>query len=149
MEIILKQDVNHFGYTDDIVKVKPGYARNFLFPKGMAVVANEVNAKIHAETVRQRAFKAGQIKAEAEKVGSSLEEVILSIPAKVGTKGKLFGSVTTQYIADILNKMGYKVDKKQISLPEESIKTLGAYKATLVLHREVKIPINFEVVEEA
>ena len=149
MNIILKQDVDHLGYTDDIVKVKSGYARNYLFPKGLAVVANEVNSKIHAETVKQRAFKVGQIKAEAEKVGTSLEDVILSIPAKVGSKGKLFGSITSQNIADILNKMGYKVDKKQISLPEESIKALGAYKATLVLHREVKIPINFEVVEEA
>ncbi|MBT8196189.1 MAG: 50S ribosomal protein L9 [Bacteroidia bacterium] len=148
MEVILKQDVDHLGYTDDLVKVKPGYARNFLFPNGMAVVANEVNRKIHAETVKQRAFKAGQIVAEAQKVASSLEDVILSVPAKVGEKGKLFGSVTTQNIADILNKMGYKVDKKQISLPTESVKTLGAYVASLQLHREVKVPVNFEVVEE-
>lgn len=148
MEVILKQDVDKLGYSDDVVKVKNGYARNYLIPKGLAVVANESNRKINQETVKQRAFKINKLVQEAEKTAEALKDVIISIPVKVGEKGKLFGSVTTQQIADVLGKMGHKIDKKQINILTEHIKQLGTYKANVTLHRDVKAEVTFEVIAD-
>ena len=100
MEIILKQDIKNLGFTDDVVKVKNGYGLNFLIPNGMAVIANTVNRKIHTEVVKQRAHKLGKLKGDAEKLASSLEGVTLNITAKVGEKGRLFGSVTSQNLVE-------------------------------------------------
>ena len=147
MEIILKQDIKNLGFTDDVVKVKNGYGLNFLIPNGMAVIANTVNRKIHTEVVKQRAHKLGKLKGDAEKLASSLEGVTLNITAKVGEKGRLFGSVTSQNLVDMLKKMGYELDKKQISMPEEHIKKTGTYVAVVNVHRDIKANLNFEVVE--
>jgi large subunit ribosomal protein L9 len=147
MEVILKQDIRNLGYTDDIVKVRNGYGLNYLIPNGMAVIANPVNRKIHAEVVKQRGHKLGKIKNDAEKLAASLEGVTLNIPAKVGEKGKLFGSVTSQNIVELLKKMGYEIEKKQITMPEEHIKKTGSYSAVVNLHRDIKAKLNFEVVE--
>ena len=147
MEIILKQDIKNLGFTDDVVKVRNGYGLNYLIPNGMAVIANATNRKIHSEVVKQRSHKLGKQKMDAEKLASSLESVTLNIPAKVGDKGRLFGSVTSQNLIDVLKKMGYDLDKKQISMPEEHIKKTGTYEATVNLHREIKAKLNFEVVE--
>ena len=147
MEIILKQDVKNLGFTDDVVKVKNGYGLNFLIPHGIAVIANTVNRKIHAEVVKQRSHKLGKLKGDAEKLSQSLEGVTLNIPVKVGEKGRLFGSVTSQNLVDMLSKMGYTIDKKQIEMPEEHIKKTGTYTATVYVHRDIKANLNFEVVE--
>ena len=147
MEIILKQDIKNLGFTDDVVKVKNGYGLNFLIPNGMAVIANTVNRKIHTEVVKQRAHKLGKLKGDAEKLASSLEGVTLNITAKVGEKGRLFGSVTSQNLVDMLKKMGYTIDKKQITMPEEHIKKTGTYTAVVNVHRDIKANLNFEVVE--
>jgi large subunit ribosomal protein L9 len=147
MEIILKQDIKNLGYADDIVKVRNGYGLNYLIPNGMAVIANPTNKKIHSEVVKQRSHKLGKLKMDAEKLSASLEGVTLHIPAKVGEKGKLFGSVTSQSLVDVLKKMGYDLDKKQITMPEEHIKKTGSYTATVNIHRDVKAKLNFEVVE--
>ena len=147
MEIILKQDVKNLGYADDVVKVKNGYGLNFLIPKGLGVLASDTNKKIHTETMKQRAYKLGQIKAQADKVAASLENITLTIPAKAGENGKLFGSVTSQQIVDVLKKMGYHVDKKQIHMADDHIKSLGSYTADVQLHRDVKVKMNFDVVE--
>lgn len=147
MEVILKQDIKNLGYTDDVVKVRSGYGLNYLIPQGMAVIANPVNRKIHAEVVKQRAHKLGKLKNDAEKLAASLEGVTLNIPAKVGDKGKLFGSVTSQNLVEVLKKMGLDIDKKQISMPEEHIKKTGTYTATVNVHRDIKAKLNFEVVE--
>lgn len=147
MEIILKQDVKNLGYADDVVKVKNGYGLNYLIPKGFGVLASETNKKIHTETMKQRAYKLGQIKAQADKVASSLENITLTIPAKAGENGKLFGSVTSQQLVDVLKKMGYHVDKKQINMSDDHIKALGSYTADIQLHRDVKVKMNFDVVE--
>ena len=147
MEVILKQDMDNLGYADDIVKVKSGYARNYLIPKGFAVVANEANKKINQETVKQRAFKINKIREEAEKIAESLKDVVLTVPVKVGEKGKLFGSVTTQQLADVLGKMGHTVDKKQIHILKDHIKEMGTYHANVTVHRDVKAEITFEVVK--
>ena len=147
MEIILKQDVKNLGFTDDVVKVRNGYGLNFLIPKGMAIIANETNKKVHTEVVKQRGHKLSKLRMDAEQLAASLGNVTLNVPAKVGENGRLFGSVTSQNLVDMLNKMGYKIDKKQITMPEEHIKKTGSYTAEVNLHRDLKAKINFEVVE--
>lgn len=147
MEIILKQDVKNVGFTDDVVKVRNGYGLNYLIPKGMAVIANETNRKVHAETMKQRAHKVNKLKMDAEQLAASLGNVTLNVPAKVGENGRLFGSVTSQNLVDLLTKMGYTIDKKQIHMPEEHIKKVGTYTAEVALHRDLKAKLSFEVVE--
>jgi large subunit ribosomal protein L9 len=146
MEIILKEDVKNLGYANEKVKVRNGYGLNYLIPRGLAVIANETNVKINEEVVKQRGHKVAKLKAEAEKVKMAIGNVVLTIPAKVGENGKLFGSVTTQQIADVLKKMGHSIEKRQISMKEDHIKNVGTYKAEVQLHREVSVPITFEVV---
>ncbi len=147
MEVILKQDVKNLGFTNDVVKVRNGYGQNYLIPQGFASLANESNRKIHAESMKQKAHKLAKIKDDAAKKASSIESVTLTIPMKAGENGKLFGSVTAQNIADVLKKMGHIIDKKQITLKEDHIKTLGTYTAQVMLHKDVKVNVNFEVVE--
>ncbi|MBL7924390.1 MAG: 50S ribosomal protein L9 [Bacteroidia bacterium] len=147
MEIILKQDVKNLGYADDIVKVRNGYGRNYLIPRGMAVIANDTNKKIHAEVIKQRAHKVSKLRMDADKLAAALEGVTLSIGAKVGENGKLFGSVTSQQLVDKLKSMGYAIEKKQVVMPEEHIKKTGSYTAEVIIHRDIRAKLNFEVVE--
>jgi large subunit ribosomal protein L9 len=148
MEVILKQDLDNLGYADEIVKVRPGYARNYLIPRGLAMIANESNRKIYAETVKQRAHKAQKIKGDAESVAKQLESMTLKIGAKVGDSGKIYGSVTALQIADALSKHGVNVERRKIHLDEDHIKTLGNYTATVNLHKDIKVKVNFEVIAE-
>ncbi len=148
MEVILKQDVEHLGYKNDILKVKAGYARNYLFPRGFALMATEPNRKVLAETLKQRAFKEEKIKGEAQKIADALKEVVIKVGAKVSSKGKIFGSVTALQIAEAIKKAGCEVDRKCISIKEDTIKSVGEYTAAVRLHREVNIDVKFEVVEE-
>ena len=148
MEVILTQDLKNLGYKDDAVKVKPGYGRNYLIPKGMAIQADEPNKKMLAETLKQRAFKEDKIKKEANTIAESLKDVVVKVGAKTGDSGKIFGSVTTMQLAESLKKQGYNVDRRIITLDEDHIKTTGIYTANLNLHKEVKIKISFEVVSE-
>lgn len=146
MEIILKEDVKNLGYAHDVVKVRNGYGLNYLIPRGLAVLANDSNVKINQEIIRQREHKIAKLKLEAEKVKSAIENVVLTIPAKVGENGKLFGSVTSQQIADVLKKMGHAIDKRHITMSDDHIKSTGTYTAQVQLHREVVVPVTFEVV---
>lgn len=149
MEVILKQDVRNLGYKDDVIKVKNGYARNYLIPKGYADIATEVNKKVHAETLKQRAFKQEKIKKEAEKIAESLKNITVKVGAKVGTSGKIFGSVNAIQIAEaILEQHKIDIDRKKIYVDGESVKEVGNYTAKINLHKEVQISINFEVVGE-
>ena len=148
MEIILTQDIKNLGYKDDVVKVKPGYGRNFLIPKGMAIIADSSNRKILAETIKQRAFKEEKLKTAATTTAEKLKDTTLSVGAKAGESGKIFGSVTNIQISEALKALGYTVDRRQITLDEDHIKTLGTYTANLNLHKEVKIKISFDVVAE-
>ena len=113
----------------------------------MAIIANETNKKVHAEVVKQRGHKLNKLRMDAEQLAASLGNVTLNVPAEVGENGRLFGSVTSQNLVDMLNKMGYNIDKKQISMPEEHIKKTGSYTAEVNLHRDLKAKINFDVVE--
>jgi large subunit ribosomal protein L9 len=149
MEVILKQDISNLGYKDDIVKVKNGYGRNYLIPKGLAILATETSKKVLAENKRQKAFKEEKIKNEAEALGKALEKVELKIGAKSGTSGKIFGSVNTIQISQALkDQFNYDIDRKMIHVDGESIKELGTYKAEINLHKEVKVEIEFEVIPE-
>ncbi len=148
MEIILKQDVQNLGNKDEIVKVKNGYARNYLIPQGFAITATESAKKVLAENIKQRAHKEAKIKADAEVIANKLEGVKLSIGAKTSSTGKIFGSVNTIQIAEALAAKGFDIDRRTISLQEEQIKEVGSYTAEVKLHREVKVKIEFEVIAE-
>lgn len=149
MDVILKQDVPTLGHKDDIVTVKPGYARNYLIPQGMAIAANETNRKVLAEIKRQRAYKDEKILEEAKTLAKALENTTVKIGAKAGTSGKIFGSVNAIQIASALkDQTSFDIERKMIHVDGESIKELGSYKATIKLHKEVEVEINFEVVEE-
>lgn len=148
MEIILLQDVNKLGQKDDLVKVKAGYGRNFLIPRGYAIAATPSAKKMHAENLRQRAHKEEKIKAEAQGLAEKMANIKLVIGAKTSSSGKIFGSVNTIQIAEALKEKGFDIDRKSISLPEDQIKEIGKYKATIKLHREVKVDVEFEIVTE-
>jgi len=144
MEIILNEDIDKLGYKNDIVDVKPGYARNYLIPQGMAKVANEPNKKMLRENLRQASHKTEKIKQDAENLSRQLEATNVSVTTKVGTSGKIFGSVNTQHIAKALKEKGFDIDRKKIKLNED-IKYLGTYTAEVDLHKEVKATINVTV----
>lgn len=148
MEIILKEDIEKLGYKDDLVTVKPGYARNYLIPKGMAIVATPSQKKVLAENLKQRAHKEEKVKAEAEKIAAALSKQTIKIGAKVGENGKIFGSVNTIQLADAIEAAGFNVDRKRITIKNEPIKQVGTYEADVVLHKEITQTINFEVVGE-
>lgn len=148
MEVILKQDLDNLGYADEVVKVRPGYARNFLIPRGLAIIASESNKKMLAETLKQRSHKAQKVRGDAEAVAKQLESMLLKIGMKAGENGKIYGSVTPLQIADALNKMGVNVERKKVKMDSEHIKSVGTYQAIVDLHKEVKAKINFEVVAE-
>ncbi|NJB37895.1 50S ribosomal protein L9 [Croceivirga sp. JEA036] len=149
MELILKQDVQDLGFKDDVVTVKPGYGRNFLIPQGMATLATPSAKKVLAENLRQRAHKEKKVIEEAQQKATSLRELEIKIPAKVGAGDKLFGSVTSIDLADALAKAGQNIDKKFVNIQGGSVKRTGPYNAVIRLHREVIVDFPFEVVAEA
>lgn len=149
MDIILKQDIANLGYKNDIVTVKAGYGRNFLIPKGMAILATERNRKILAEEMRQQAHKEEKIKNEALEKAKALEGLKLQIPAKAGASGKIFGSVNSIMVANAIKEAtNIEVDRKQIVLNEDAIKELGDYTAKIRLHKEVQVDVDFTVFAE-
>jgi large subunit ribosomal protein L9 len=148
MEIILKQDVPNLGLKDDILKVKDGYANNYLIPKGYASQATSSAKKVHAENMKQRAHKEESIRLEASELAGKLSGLSLVIGAKTSTSGKIFGSVNTIQIAAALVDKGFEIDRKKISIEGDQIKEVGKYKATIRLHREVKVEVDFEIVAE-
>ena len=147
MEIILRQSVENLGKPGDIVKVSPGYARNYLLPRGLAYEATAGNRKrIAMEKARLEAAEAERIKA-AQSLAERLETVQLTFSARVGDEEKLFGSVTTADIAHQLEAQGFDIEKKQIDL-HEPIKSLGVYKIPVRLHAEVKPEIKVWVIKQ-
>ena len=147
MKIILKEDIANLGYKDDVVEVKSGYGRNYLIPYGKAVIATPSALKVLAENQRQRAHKLAKIKADADALAASLENVKLTIGAKTSSTGTIFGSVNAIQIAEALEKLGFNIDRKVISV-KETIKEVGEYNAILKLHKEVSVEVPFEVISE-
>ena len=149
MEIILTQDVKNLGYKNDIVNVKPGYARNYLIPQGMAILATESARKVLAENLRQQAYKQEKIKKEAQELATVLEGLSLRIPAKAAQTGKIYGSVNNVQIANAIKEAkGIEIDRKQILVDDDTIKEVGNYKAKVRLHKDVTVEISFEVFAE-
>jgi large subunit ribosomal protein L9 len=148
MEIILKEDIKGLGYKNDVVKVKPGYGRNYLIPKGAAIMATESAKKVVAENVKQAAHKAEKIKNDALSIAEKLASVsIVEIKAKVGDSGKIFGAVTSLQLSDALKEKGFAIDRKKISFKGD-VKEVGEYTASIDLHKEVKQEIKFKVIAE-
>lgn len=146
MKIILKDNVAGLGFKDDVVEVKDGYGRNYLIPKGLAIVATKSELKQHEEIMRQRAHKLEKIKAEAQEAAKAIENVTLVIPTKISEAGTIFGSVNAVHIAEALEKEGHIVDRKIIEL--EPVKEAGKYSAKVRFHKEVVVEIPFEVISD-
>jgi large subunit ribosomal protein L9 len=147
MEVILREDVEKLGTRGQLVKVAPGYARNFLLPKRMAVPATEANKKIVEQERQAYLRKEAKLASEAGDLGKMLSAVSITIHQKAGENDQLFGSVTSKDIAEALEKQGYTIERRKIAL-DEPIKTLGEFKVPIKLHREVTTEIAVNVVKE-
>ena len=145
MELILKQDVENLGFKDDVVKVKPGYGRNFLIPQGAAILATPSARKVLAENLKQRAHKDKKAVEEATSLANQLKALEIKITAKAGGD-KLFGSINNSNVAEALEKAGHIIDRKLIS--SSTIKRVGKYTANVRLHRNVMVELPFEIVAE-
>lgn len=147
MELILKERVEGLGERGDIVRVKDGYARNYLLPKGLAVPATEAQKRILEEENRLRVIRDVKIKRSVQVVAEKMKNLSCTIVVQAGEEDKLYGSVTIHNITEAIVKQGYEVDHKQVML-DEPIKKLGVYTVPIRLHREVEVPIKVWVVKE-
>tara|TARA_B100001029_G_C15056435_1_gene454729 strand:+ start:1020 stop:1472 length:453 start_codon:yes stop_codon:yes gene_type:complete len=148
MEIILLKDVLNCGFKDDLVKVKNGYATNYLIPKGFAVLATDASKKVLQENLKQRQHKEKELIQKADSEKAKLESLDIKIKAKVIEDGvSLFGSVNNSMIAESLSDNGFEIDKKYIKIVGlRSIKKIGKYTISIRLHREVSVDFDFEVI---
>jgi large subunit ribosomal protein L9 len=147
IEVILREDVRSLGRAGELVRVKPGFARNYLLPQGLAYEATEGNKKRIAAEGKARAIRGQAERVEAERVASTLSGVTLTLSGKAGEEGKLFGSITSQDIADALARQGHTVDRRRIEL-EHPIKTLGSHTVSVRVHPEVHAELRVSVVAE-
>lgn len=147
MEVILREDIEKLGHRGEVVKVAPGYARNFLLPKKLAVAATASNKKIVAQERDAYLRREATAKNEAEELGRMLANVVITITQRAGEEGHLFGSVTSKDIADGLERQNYTIDRRKIQL-DEPIKNTGEYKIPVRLHREVTAEITLNVLAE-
>jgi large subunit ribosomal protein L9 len=147
IEVILREDVKSLGRAGEMVRVKPGYARNYLLPQGLAFEATEGNKKRIAAETKARGVRLQAEKADAEKLAASLGEVSLTLTGKAGEEGRLFGSITSQDIAEALGRAGHTVDRRRIEL-DHPIKTLGDHTVAVRVHPEVHAEVRVSVVAE-
>ncbi len=147
MEIILRQDYENLGKAGEIVKVKDGYARNYLIPKGVAYIATEANKKRHEADLKLLSQRQARDVKAATDLAEKLNNISCTITVQVGEEDKLFGSVTSQNIAESLAAQGFTIDKRKILL-EEPIKSLGIYSVPVKLHNEVEGTVKVWVVKE-
>ncbi len=147
MEVILREDVEKLGARGQLVKVAPGFARNFLLPKRLAVAATEANKKIVEQERQSHLRKEAKLVSDASELAKMMANVSVTIKQKAGENDQLFGSVTAKDIADSLEKQGYNIERRKVAL-DEPIKTLGDHKVTIRLHKEVPAEITVHVVKE-
>ena len=147
MEIILREDVEKVGVRGAVVKVADGYARNYLFPKRLAVPATESNKKIVEQEREAYLRREAKLKGEAESLGQMMSNVRLTFRQRVGENDQLFGSVTAKDIADALEAQNYHIERRKVQL-DEPIRTLGEHKVALRLHRDVTTEITVVVEPE-
>ncbi|WP_185883158.1 50S ribosomal protein L9 [Blattabacterium cuenoti] len=146
MKIILKKDVDNLGFQYDELDVKSGYARNYLIPKGFAVISSPGVKKNISEMFKQRSKNERFLMDKLQKIKEKLKKLVIEIPVKVNKRGKIFGSINNHDIMIILNKNGISIDKKCIRIPgNKSIKTIGKHHAHIHLHKKIEFLLNFEV----
>ena len=147
MDIILREDVKGLGYKNDIVKVKAGYGRNYLIPRGVAILANKSNIKKINENIRQAAHKAEKSLKDAQSIAKKMGEMVLEIKTKAGESGKIFGAITATQTAEALSAKGFDIDRKKITVPKD-IKQIGDHSAVIDLHKNVHHKIVLRVITE-
>lgn len=148
MQIILIQDIENLGHKDDVLTVKDGYARNYLIPKKLAVIATESARKVLAENKKQRAHKEAKVKDDAQSLASKMADLKLTIGVKASSTGKIFGSVTPLMIAEAINKNGFEIERKQVVVADDHIKEVGNYTIKVKLHKEIFVELPMEVIPE-
>src|SRR6185437_169963 len=148
MEVILREDIDKLGSRGQMVKVAPGYARNFLLPRRMAVAATESNKKIVEQERQAHLRKEAKLQSDAQDLAKLVGSVEITITQRAGENDQLFGSVTANDIAVALEKLGYSIDRRKVQL-DEPIKTLGDFKVAVRLHRDVSVEVPVHVVKEA
>ena len=147
IEVILREDIKTLGKAGELVRVKPGYARNYLLPQGLAYEASEGNKKRIAAETKARTVRLQSERADAERDAATLSGVQLRLAGKAGEEGKLFGSITAQDIAEELGRQGHTVDRRRIEL-EHPIKTLGEHTVSVRIHPDVHAEVRVSVVAE-
>ena len=148
MQVILIQDVNNLGGKNELLTVKNGYARNFLLPSKLAVEASSSNLKVREEKLKVQAKKEAKLLAEIKEVISKLQEGAVKVGAKVGTSGKIFGSVTSVQISRAIREQkGYEIDRRRINIIDD-VKELGTYKAAIDFGSGNTTEVEFEVIAE-
>jgi len=147
MEVILREEIDNLGRRGDVVKVAPGYARNYLLPKRLAVAANESNQKIVEQEKQAYLRRESKEIGDANDLAKMMATVEVTIAQKAGENDQLFGSVTSQDISAALERAGYTIDRRKVNL-SEPIKALGDYKVTVKLHREVTVELPVHVIKE-
>ena len=147
MKVILRKNYESLGEVGDVVEVKDGYARNFLLPRKIAYIALDGNLRALEDEKKAVIKKAKHELHAAETMATEIEKVSITIPVQVGEEDKIFGTVTTQMIADSLKEKGYDIDKRKIEI-EESIKTLGIYSVNVKVHPNVGAKVKVWVVRE-
>jgi len=148
MEVILKEDVAKLGSRGDVVKVAEGYGRNFLLPRKLAIVANEGNKAVIAQMKAASVRRSAKEKAQAEELAKQFEGVSVTFTRKSGEHDQLFGSVTSGDIAEALEKKGFNIDRRKISL-HEPLKTLGEFTVPVKLHKDVSAHLKVVIGKEA
>ncbi len=147
IKVVLSEDVETLGTSGDVVRVRPGYARNFLIPRGLAVPATESNLARVGDLKRAAAARAEKERAAAEEVAKKVGGVSVKIARAVGDENKMYGSVTTRDIEEAFAKAGVEIDRKKLVLAEP-IKTLGLHDVALKLHPKVSVQLKVEVIKE-
>ncbi len=148
MDVILLEKVQNLGNIGDQVKVRGGYGRNYLIPKGIAVPASEENIKYFEEKRAELEAKAAEKLSEAQARAEKLQEVTIEISSKAGDEGKLYGSIGTRDVADAITSAGVEVAKNEINMPEGAIRNVGEYDIIVQLHPDVKVELKVAVVPE-
>ena len=149
MEVILIKDVEKLGFADDVVKVRPGFGLNYLIPQGLAVVKNDSAMAQLAQRGRGREIREAKLVEQFNEISARLQSATVRIGAKVGTTGKIFGSVSAYHIAEaIKNQLQVEVDRRKVTVVEGEVKNLGTYTAEVGLGSSKKVTVTFEVVAE-
>jgi large subunit ribosomal protein L9 len=146
VRVVLRDDVDNLGESGEIVRVRPGFARNYLLPRGLAIQATHGNLKQIEHEQHQARRRAAKARKQAEGIAAALAEVKIQISKQTGEGGKLYGSVTPADIAEVLKSKGYEVDRRKLQMPKEPIKQLGTYEVGVKLTPEIRPNFTVEVV---